>query len=34
MKYLSSIKPKKVGQPHTFLNNPANISQQLAKAKQ
>jgi hypothetical protein len=23
-----------VGQPHTFLNNPANISQQLAKAKQ
>jgi hypothetical protein len=23
-----------LGQPHTFLNNPANISQQLAKAKQ
>jgi len=23
-----------IGQPHTFLNNPANISQQLAKAKQ
>jgi hypothetical protein len=25
---------KEIGQPHTFLNNPANISQQLAKAKQ
>jgi len=25
---------KTLGQPHTFLNNPANISQQLAKAKQ